>query len=101
MRCIVTTVHDPVALAVTCQRLGLPPPTEGTIQLDAEEVSGWIVRLPGVRHPIVCNILTGLVAYHSVDNAHDRIARIARFVLRYYDVRHQLSRAGLPARRSA
>jgi hypothetical protein len=90
---IVSTVHDPIALARTCRQLGLPPPAERSAQLD-EAVFGWVVRLPGLRFPIVCDTLTGLIAYHPVDNAHDRFARIARFVLNYYDLRAQWRRDG-------
>ncbi len=90
MRCIVSSIHDPVALAVTCQRLNLPTPTDGCVHLDDQEASGWIVRLPGVRFPIVCNSLTGLIAYHPADNAFGRYARVMRFIHRYYEIHAQL-----------
>jgi hypothetical protein len=90
--CVVTTVHGPAALAVTCRRLGLAPPEEGTVRLGAEAVFGWVVRLPGLRHPVVCDTLTGLVAYHPADNAHDRYAQLIRFLYRYYDIRAELRR---------
>jgi hypothetical protein len=89
---IVTTVHDPVALATTCRRLGLARPVEQAVQLDAEEVFGWVVRLPGLRYPVVCDTLTGLVAYHPLDNAHHRYLQIMRFIHRYYDVQAGLRR---------
>jgi hypothetical protein len=92
MPCIVTTVHDPVALAVTCQRLSLPRPELGTVHLDDREPFGWIVRLPGVRFPIVCDTLTGLVAYHPSDNAFGRYRSIMFFVRRYYEIKTQLRR---------
>jgi hypothetical protein len=85
---IVSTVHDPIALARTCRRLGLPPPVERSVQLDAV-VFGWVVRLPGLRFPIVCDTLTGLIAYHPVDNAPDRYTRIMHLILDYYDLRAQ------------
>ncbi len=89
---IVSTVHDPVALAATCRRLALPPPVEQDVQLDAEAVFGWVVPVPGVRHPVVCDTLSGLIAYHPGDNAHDRYARIMRFLERYYAIRAELRR---------
>jgi hypothetical protein len=89
---VVTTVHDPAALAATCARLGLPPPVERAVRLDAEEVLGWVVRLSGLRHPVVCDTLTGLIAYHPHDNAHSRYARLMAFVERYYDLRPRLRR---------
>lgn len=87
---IVTSIHDPVALAATCRQLSLPAPKEGCIPLEAYEASGWIVRLPGVLYPIVCDVLTGLLAYHPRDNAFGRYAKIANFIRRYYDIRHRL-----------
>ncbi len=87
---IVTTVHDPVALAATCQRLNLSRPKQGSLHLDDLEASGWIVRVAGVRYPIVCNTLTGLIAYHPDDNVFSRYARLMRWVHRYYDVQAQL-----------
>jgi hypothetical protein len=87
---IVTSIHDPIALAATCRRLGLPSPVESTIQLGAEEVSGWVVHLPQVRHPVVCDIVTGLVAYHPEDNTFHRYACIMKYILRYYDIRAKL-----------
>jgi hypothetical protein len=89
---IVTTVHDPVALAATCRRLGLPPPEEDCVRLDAEEVFGWVVRLTGLHGPLVCDTLTGLVAYHPRDNAFAPYHRIARFIYRYHDIRAALRR---------
>ena len=89
---VVTTVHDPLALAATCARLGLPPPVERALRLDAEEVFGWVVRLGALRHPVVCDTLTGLIAYHPQDNVHDRYAHLMRFVERYYDLRPRLRR---------
>jgi len=99
MPCIITTVHDPLALAATCRRLNLPPPQEGCAHLDDREASGWIVRLAGVRYPIVCDTLTGLIAYHPADNAFGPYARIMRFVYRVYAVQAERRQASnQPAR---
>lgn len=87
---IVTTVHDPVALAAACRQAYLPAPREGCIQLDPQEVSGWIVLVRGTRFPIVCNTLTGLIAYHSSDNGFGRYGCIMRFVFNYYAVAARL-----------
>ena len=96
---IVTTVHDPAALAATCRRLGLHPPEEGRVRLDAEEVFGWVVRLTGLHGPLVFNTLTGLVAYHPRDNAFAPYARIMRCILRYYDICAALRRGNTSAAR--
>ena len=85
-------MHDPSALAVRCDRLGLAPPVERSVGLATEEVFGWVVRLSGRRHPVVCDSLTGLVAYRPTDNAPDRYARRMCFVERSDDLRPKLRR---------
>lgn len=96
---IVTTVHDPVALTTTCRRLGLSSPEEGWVQLDAEEVFGWVVCLTGLHGPLIFDTLTGLVAYHPRDNGFIPYGRIMRLILRYYDIRAALRRDDTSAAR--
>lgn len=93
MPCIHTSIHDAPALAATCRQLGAPAPQQGCIQLDALEASGWIVRLRDLNFPIVCDTLTGLVAYHPRDNAFVPYRAIMRFVHAFYAVRHRLHRS--------
>src|ERR1700738_1472551 len=93
MPIIVTTIHDPGALAATCRRLDLEPPTFNNLQFDRKEVSGWIVRLPGLPSPIVCDTLTGVLTYHPEGNTFHRYGRIMAFIHRYYDVRARLRQA--------
>ena len=92
MPCIVTTVHDPVALALTCRQLGLCPPTEGAGRAGGRAMYGWVVRLPGLHAPVVFDTLTGMAAYHPRDNAFGPYARIMRLIRRYYEVRATLRR---------
>jgi hypothetical protein len=47
------------------------------------------VPLRGLRYPIVCNTLAGLIAYHALDNAFGRYALLMRFLFRCYDVQPQ------------
>jgi hypothetical protein len=87
---VLTSVHDPVALAATCRGLGLPPPQQGQIRLNGGVASGWVIRLPGLSHPVVCDALTGLVAYHRQDNDFEPYGCLMCFLLRYYTVRGRL-----------
>ena len=89
---IVTSIHDPTALAETCRQLGLPPPTRGRGHLGSREVCGWVVRLSGLR-PVICDTLSGLVLYQPLDNAHHRYAQLMSFVEKYYDIRARLRRS--------
>jgi hypothetical protein len=90
MPVIVTSIHDPFALSATCRRLNLSAPEAGCLQFGAQETVGWIIRLRGVRYPIVCDTLTGLVAYHPHDNAFAPYRCLAQFIYSYYDVRHRM-----------
>lgn len=92
MPSIITSIHDPAALAATCRQYRAHPPQQGCIHHGKSEASGWIIRLRGVRFPIVCDILTGLVAYHPRDNAFDPYRNIMGFVHAYYAIRHRLHR---------
>lgn len=89
MPSIITSIHDPIALAAICRQSQLPAPTEGWAQIDDREVFGWVIHLPGVLHPIVCDTLTGLVAYDQADNGLARYGRIMRFVYSYYQIRNR------------
>lgn len=92
MRYIVTTVHDPAALGATCRRFHVPAPQQDTVRIGGEQVFGWVVRLPGLRHEVVFNTLTGLVAYHPEDNAFYLYRSIMRFVYRCYEIQARLRR---------
>ena len=94
---VVTSIHDPTALAETCRQLSLHPPTRGSGRLGSQELSGWMIRLSGLC-PILCDTLSGLVLYQPRDNAPHRYARLMRFIERYYDVRAQMSRQRTPRR---
>lgn len=94
MPSIITSIYNPVALAATCRQCQWPVPQEGSVQLAEREAFGWVVQLPGVLHPIVCDTLTGLVAYHLSDNGFVRYARIMQFIHRCHDVQARLRRQG-------
>jgi hypothetical protein len=87
---VVTSIHGPVALILICDRLVLPPPVEQAITLAGEALFGWVVRLKGLRYPVVCDTLTGLIAYHPIDNAFDRYAHLMHFIECYYAARPKL-----------
>jgi hypothetical protein len=44
---IQTKVHDPAAIIAACQRLHLPAPTQGTVELFSGKATGPIVQLSG------------------------------------------------------
>jgi len=62
---IKTEIRDAGAVRAACQRLHLPPPTEGTHELYSSHATGLGVELPEWRYPAVCNLATGQVQYDN------------------------------------
>ena len=52
---IQTEIRDPLALQAACARLQLPRPEYGTTSLYNATATGWAVRLPRWRYPVVCD----------------------------------------------
>jgi hypothetical protein len=51
-----------------------------------------VVRLGGLRHPVVDDTLTGLIPYHWHDNAFDHYDHLMAFVECYSALRPRLRR---------
>src|SRR4051812_38552032 len=66
---IQTQVRDPVAVLAACQRLGLPPPVQRTVQLFSDSATGLAVELPGWRYPLVCQTASGALKYDNYNGA--------------------------------
>jgi hypothetical protein len=104
---IVTSLHDRAALAAACCELGLPPPRAWSGRPGAARPRGQAVRVPGTSHPIVIDLQSGQVAYHTQDNDFGPFDKIVRFLLRCYAVGARRRYAatgrgrGLPAGRVA
>lgn len=64
---IQTRVHDPAAVAIACERMGLPAPTTGTARLYSGEATGLLVQLPGWQYPVVIDTLTGSVKFDNYE----------------------------------
>jgi hypothetical protein len=76
-------VHDPVAVAAACRRLGLAEPVQGTAQLFSGEAAGLIIHLPGWQYPAVIDPLTGVVRYDNYGGEWGDQAELARFIQAY------------------
>ena len=64
---IETEIRDPVAIQAACQRLNLPEPVFGRNTLFTTSVTGWAVRLPDWRYPVVCDVNTAKIAYDNYE----------------------------------
>jgi hypothetical protein len=64
-----TEIRDHAALCAACQRLKLAEPVHETVRLFSAQATGWAVRLPDWRYPVVCHTDTGQV---ELDNFNER-----------------------------
>ena len=78
-----TQVHDPLAVASACRRLGWPEPVQGTAKRFSGEASGWLVKLPGWQYPAVFDTLTGQAHYDNFGGAWGAQVQLDRFLQAY------------------
>ena len=78
-----TQIRDPVAVRAACERLQLPPPTEGKFRLYASAAHGLGVQLPGWRYPVVCNSATGEVKFDNFNGHWGAQRELDRFMQAY------------------
>jgi len=64
---IQSRVHDPVALAAACRRLGLAEPVQGTAHLYGGEATGVLVQFPGWQYPAVIDTSAGTIQYDNFE----------------------------------
>jgi hypothetical protein len=76
-------VRDPAAIELACQRLGLPPPRQGSAQLFGEMAEGTIVELPGWQYPVVCDIASGSLKFDNYGGVWGDAGEIERFLQAY------------------
>lgn len=80
---IQTEVRDPVAIRAACDRLQLPEPVLEEVRLYSTTATGWAVRLPEWRYPVVCDVSTGRVAYDNFEGRWGRQQELDRFLQGY------------------
>jgi hypothetical protein len=80
---IETLVRDATAVAAACNRLGLPPPTQRTVQLFDAIVEGLAVELPEWRYPVVCDLATGSLRYDNFQGSWGDRTRLNQFLQAY------------------
>ena len=80
---IQTLVRDATAVAAACNRLGLPPPAQRTVQLFAGTAQGLSVQLPEWRYPVVCDLASGSLRYDNYQGVWGDRAQLDRFLQAY------------------
>jgi hypothetical protein len=80
---IQTEVRDPVAIRSACDRLRLPEPVFGQMKLFSSTATGWAVRLPDWRYPIVCDVNTAKIAFDNYGGRWGDQVQLDRFLQGY------------------
>jgi hypothetical protein len=78
-----TKVHDPVAVANACQRLGLAQPIRGTAELFSGEATGLLLQLPEWQYPAVIDTGSGVIHFDTYEGAWGDRVHLDRFLQRY------------------
>ena len=80
---IKTEIRDPVAIRAACQRLNLPEPVFGEVTLFTTSATGWAVRLPEWKYPVVCDVNTAKIAYDNYEGRWGDPKQLHRFQQSY------------------
>ena len=80
---IQTEVRDPAAIRAACGRLGLSEPVFGEVKLFTSSATGWAVRLPEWRYPVVADVSTGTLAYDNYGGRWGEQKELDRFLQGY------------------
>lgn len=81
---IQTQVRDANAVKSACTRIGVAQPEYGSIKMfDGANVTGWQVRLPDWRYPVVCDTASGTVHYDNYRGNWGEQSHLDRFMQAY------------------
>lgn len=80
---IKTEVRDPSAIAAACRRLGLDQPVHGPTKVFTAEATGYAVKLPDWRYPVVCDTDTGTVHFDNYGGTWGDRSKLDQFLQAY------------------
>lgn len=80
---IQTEVRDAVAIAAACRRLALSEPMFGEAKLFSGSKTGWQVRLPEWRYPVVIDVHTGHMDFDNFSGRWGDQSQLDRFLQAY------------------
>ena len=80
---IQTEVRDPLAIRAACGRLQLPAPVFEEVQLFSSRATGWTVRLPDWKYPVVADVNSGRLLYDNYDGLWGEQRHLDRFLQGY------------------
>jgi hypothetical protein len=76
-------IRDPAALRAACQRLKLAEPVYETVRLFSAQATGWAVRLPQWRFPVICHADTGQVEFDNFNQHWGQQVELDRLLQSY------------------
>ena len=91
---IQTEVRDLAAITAATRRLGLPEPVFGQAKLFTSSKTGWQVRLPGWKYPVVADVNSGRVEFDNYNGHWGEQVQLDKFLQAY-----AVEKAKLEARR--
>jgi len=91
---IKTEVKSEAAVQAACRRLELPPPVHETVRLFSDTATGYAVRLPNWRYPVVCDLTSGSLRFDTFEGAWGESRHLDAFLQAY-----AVEQAKLEARR--
>jgi hypothetical protein len=80
---IKSEVRDPDAMRAACRRLGLADPVHGTAKLFSGQATGWAVRLPDWKYPVVFDTAKGEARYDNFGGSWGAQKELDRFMQAY------------------
>jgi hypothetical protein len=80
---IKTEVRDPEALRAACRRLALAEPVHGTTKLYSGQTTGWAVRLPDWKYPVVFDTAKGEARFDNFHGYWGEQQHLDRFMQAY------------------
>ena len=78
-----TEIRDARALGLACQRLGLSQPNHETAQLFSGQATGYCVRLPDWRYPVVCDVKSGRIRFDNFEGRWGELSELHRLMQAY------------------
>jgi len=76
-------VKDAAAVRAACQRLNLPAPVQGKVELFSGEVEGLAVQLPDWVYPVVFDTATAQAKYDNFSGRWGSNAELDKFLQAY------------------
>lgn len=89
-----TEIRDAAAVRAACNRLKLPPPVEGTVQLFSGQATGLAVQLQDWVYPVVADLASGQLKFDNFAGRWGEQRQLDQFLQMY-----AVEKAKLEARR--